>query len=148
VKEKMINKLLIFTMNNKLIKSIIFVLFVITSCSGLCDNKILKKIESPSGKFIVYVFIRDCGATTDFSPQIAIFKKDFFGKFPELKNKGGNVFVGNHSKYIDAQWIDQSTLLIKHNCKSGNIYKKVGSIYGLTITYEYFDFSLKREGDK
>ncbi|MGG1679256.1 hypothetical protein ACIFOT_26545 [Neobacillus sp. NRS-1170] len=37
--------------------------------AGACGNQILKSVPSPGGDKVAYVFLRDCGATTNYSPQ-------------------------------------------------------------------------------
>ena len=51
-----------------------FLLFVCclnsVACSIPCDNEIKHELVSPDGRYTATAFIRDCGATTDFSPQV------------------------------------------------------------------------------
>lgn len=35
----------------------------------LCSNTVLAEIKSPTGELMAVVFVRDCGATTDYTPK-------------------------------------------------------------------------------
>ena len=101
-----------------------------TLSDGMCGNEVIKKEISPDGLYIAYAFLRNCGATTSFSPQVTIMKN---GK--ELKNEGGNIFIGNRSEYIDIKWEDSKTLIIYHTVNANNIHKQEDEIYGIRIKY-------------
>lgn len=57
---------------------------------GLCANEIVSEAPSPDGRFRLVAFQRDCGATTGFSTQISLLKRD-----QELPNSSGNVFTSD-----------------------------------------------------
>ena len=87
------------------------IFFAIIGCNNLCSNNIVKTVYSPNKKYIAVAFIRDCGATTDFSSQVTLLKKS-----RKFKNTAGNVFIGNHSEFINILWRNDSTLVIIHDC--------------------------------
>jgi hypothetical protein len=106
------------------------IVFVLTFESCVAVNHIKETIPSLDGKYIVILFLRDAGATTDYSPQVSILKN---GK--KLKNKGGNIFRGYHSKYLKAYWENNLTLVIYHNCMDEYIFEKVEVFQDITIKY-------------
>ncbi len=115
--------------------TISIIIFVIGSLltnllNGMLGNDIKKEEVSPDGRYTAFAFIRDGGGTTSFSPQVSILKK---GK--ELKNESGNVFVGDHSDYIDIKWEDSNTLIIYHNVSGSDIIKQEYKKYGVEIKY-------------
>jgi hypothetical protein len=89
----------------------------------LCGNNPLSEAISPDGKYKAVLFQRDCGATTDFSTQISILKKD-----QALANSGANTFATGNSQDIRYHWLDDDHLVIETD-KTEKIYlakEKVG----------------------
>ena len=52
-----------------------------------CGNRVIEDVPSPNGRQHVVVFVRDCGATTDFSTQVSVLPAG------EAVSDGGNVFI-------------------------------------------------------
>ncbi len=130
-------------MKNKILPWFVITLTFLTSisCIAECNNEFIDKLESPSGKYVAFSFLRDCGATTDFSPQVTIMKKSIFNKTANLKNRAGNVFIGNKSKNISIEWIEDDVLLIKHSCNSKNTFNQKTELLGVKIQYEKINVS-------
>jgi hypothetical protein len=102
----------------------------LNSCINISINNINKSIISPDGKYVAISFIRSAGATTGFSPQVSIVPN---GK--KLPNRGGNIFIGDHSKYIDLYWKDDNTLVVYHDCIESDIFKKISAFKNIKIEY-------------
>lgn len=100
-------------------------------CSTEDNNTIVKSIDSPNGNYTAVAFIRDLGATTDYSPQVSIIKK---GR--KLLNQPGNVFIGDKSKQIDISWQDDNTLIIFVNCAERDIHLQLTNYKNLNIEYK------------
>lgn len=102
-----------------------FTLVLLAGCEDPCHNQVLQEQTSPDGAFVATAFIRDCGATTDYSPQVHIHKTG--------KNAGrtGNVFIGNHSTEIQVEWVSATELAIVTDAET---VKKLDSYMGITIT--------------
>jgi hypothetical protein len=81
------------------------IVMFITACNP-CRNKVVQELTSPDGKYVATAFIRDCGATTDYSPQVYLRKKGY--RPAEI----GNVFVGEHSENIQISWRSATELAI------------------------------------
>jgi len=58
----------------------------LSGCSSPCENEIVKEVVGPSGLRAV-VFVRNCGATSDFVASVSILSKE-----ERLPNDNGNVF--------------------------------------------------------
>jgi len=99
-------------------------------CGNMCSNDIVKSIDSADGKYTAIAFIRNGGATTSFSPQVSILKS---GK--KLGNAAGNIFIGDHSKFIDISWKDNNTLIITHDCAEKDIFKQEKNKDNISIVY-------------
>ncbi|MEH7334368.1 hypothetical protein V7161_17120 [Neobacillus drentensis] len=92
-----------------------------------CGNQISKSVPSPGGDKVAYVFLRDCGATTNYSPQLSILAKD-----EDLENESGNTFIADKSFSIE--WLNERTLKVTYN-KSSKTYEMDTSVNGVKIKY-------------
>ena len=110
----------------KLIFVLMGISFFLAGCGMDCSNDVVKTVQAPDKAYKAIAFIRNCGATTDCSPQVSILKRN-----QRLGKSGGNVFIGNHSTFIDVYWKDANTLVIIHDCSEEDIFlqkEKVGTI--------------------
>jgi hypothetical protein len=75
----------------------------------ICGNSFENRITSPNGKYQAVTFLRDCGATTAFTPQVSIFKSgDKLHRYQE-----GNVFVGSYEEtFVKVKWITDTHLVV------------------------------------
>jgi hypothetical protein len=86
-------------------------LSALVGCAVPCDNTIKASVASPDGKYVATAFVRDCGATTDFSPQVHL------RRIGERLAEIGNVFIGNHSDEINLKWLSPTNLVIYSPCE-------------------------------
>ena len=107
-------------------KIFILSLALLAGCSEPCSNTIASKVISPDGKYEATAFIRDCGATTDFSPQV------YLGLKGERIKETGNVFIGDHSDKIRIQWASLTELEIFSEC---DVIAKTTNYQGVTIKF-------------
>lgn len=96
-----------------------------------CKDKVVKEIRLPQTDYKLVAFIRDCGATTDFSTHVSVI-----GNGQELPKESGNIFSGNHSRSIDIELEDINTLIVRHDCKEQDVYKKENKFKLLAIKYK------------
>ena len=101
------------------------------SCINICKNEIYKIEISPDGKYKAIAFIRSCGATTSFSPQVSLLNEN--GKFTDREK--GNIFIGNNSRNIDIFWENDFTLVIIHNSVENDIFIKIDNFEDIDIKY-------------
>ena len=91
---------------------LIFALLGFTGCGDdPCSNTIKSEVTSPDGKYVATAFIRDCGATTSFSPQV------YLRPSGERMAERGNVFIGDHSDKIQIEWLSATHLVIYSDCR-------------------------------
>lgn len=76
-----------------------------------CGNQVLKTVPSPDGEKVAYVFLRDCGTTTNYSPQLSILDKG-----DHFKNDVGNTFISDKSFSIE--WLDDRKLKVMYSQSS------------------------------
>ncbi|MBU5593382.1 DUF5412 domain-containing protein [Clostridium sp. MSJ-4] len=116
--------------------SILIALFSLLfyGCKDISSNTIVKELESPNKEIKAIAFIKEGGATVDFSPQVSILKNN-----KKFRNESGNVFVGNHSKYVDIHWENNNTLIVIYDCEDKDILKKIDEIDGIKVKYEKSD---------
>src|SRR5881397_3509608 len=83
----------------------------LVGCGSPCENTVKQEVASPDGKHIATAFVRNCGATTAFSPQVYLC-------YVTDKKLGdtGNVFIGDHSDDIRVEWESPSHLVIYSKC--------------------------------
>lgn len=67
----------------------ICIVFSLSGCR-LCGNTPISEVISPGGMAKAVVFVRSCGATTDFSTHVSVLPAG-----QKLSNEGGNVFVAD-----------------------------------------------------
>ena len=106
---------------------IFFALVALTGCDNPCSNTIKSEITSPDGKYVATAFIRDCGATTDFSPQVHVRPSG------ERLAETGNVFVGDHSDKVEIEWLSASHLVIYSDCV---VVRHDSNYHGVTIEHK------------
>jgi hypothetical protein len=103
---------------------LIFPLFFLASCADPCSNTTKAEATSPDGKYVATAFIRDCGATTSFSPQVHL------RPVGENVAQTGNVFVGDHSDKIEIAWLSVTQLVIYSDCA---VVRYETNYHGITI---------------
>lgn len=117
----------------------LFLLFI-NADWGVCDNSIVEELQNPTLTKKAVLFVRDCGATTDYSKHISILSP---GK--SLNHKGGNCFItdSNHGKApedslggptIHMKWISPDTLEISHH-EGCRIFKDRSRCKGVIVLY-------------
>lgn len=112
---------------------IVFLMCIVSIFSGcgICKNDIVKEINTYDNKYKIVAFIRTAGATTSFSPQVLLLKAN-----KKLSDSDtGNIFRGNKSKYIDVQWKNENTLIVKYDCSDEDVFEKCTHIKDINIEY-------------
>jgi uncharacterized protein DUF5412 len=87
-----------------------------------CGNDIKQEVISPDGRYTATAFIRDCGATTSYSPQVYLRKAE------ERMAETGNVFTGYRSDEINISWASATELVISCNCEVRRYEKEFSGI--------------------
>jgi len=125
--------------------SSIVVLFILLlplfGCSSDGRNSEISKVDSPDGQYYAVVFVRDEGATTDFSTQVSILRKGSI-----LGGARGNVFtcdsdhgkaisLENHSYWLKATWTSPRELVIQYDQRV-RVFKKNEKIMSIKVRYD------------
>lgn len=119
-----------YKLKNISICILIGIVCVLSGC-GICKNDVVKEINTSDNKYKIVAFIRAGGATTAFSPQVSLIKAN-----KKLSDSDtGNIFRGNKSKYIDIQWKNENTLIIKYDCSEEDVFEKCTHIKDINIEY-------------
>jgi len=116
---------------NITISFFLLILLLFTSCINICKNEILTISFSPNEKYKAIAFIRTCGTTTNFSPQVSILNKN--EKFSD--NYKGNIFIGNNSDNISIYWESDTCLVVLYNVIDKDIFKKNFKYENIEIKY-------------
>jgi hypothetical protein len=99
---------------------------------GSWEDKVKHKTPSPEGQVTAIVYVRNCGATTDFSTCIDLVSTK---NSPE-KNDTNTVFVmkGQHS--VEVEWGNHNTLLVRYpQVKEEYIYRQQTKVHDIVIEY-------------
>ena len=102
----------------------------LSGCDSACGNKPLISQSSPSGKYQVVVFNRDCGATTGFSTHVSIRESN--GALP---NDAGNVLILDGTVQLSLRWITESRVAIK-GVGGAKVFKQERIVGGVEVAYE------------
>ncbi len=96
-----------------------------------CGNQVIQKVVAPDERHTVFLFQRDCGATTGFSTQISLYPRDADKNLP---NSAGNVFIaeekGNgpkgywHGPLVRTRWLDGNKLEIRYHHTARTFYRQ------------------------
>ena len=95
------------------------------ACGDPCGNEIKQELASTDGRYTATAFIRDCGATTDFSPQV------YLRRTGKKMAATGNVFIGDHSDKIMIRWLSANELEIS---SSGKVVSALKEFEDIRIT--------------
>jgi len=98
---------------------------VSVACGDPCGNEIKQELVSPDGRYTAAAFVRDCGATTSFSPQVCLRRT---GK---KMTATGNVFIGDHSDEITIRWLSANELEIS---SPGKVVLSLKEFEGVRVT--------------
>ena len=126
------------------------VIYFLLASTGLCENTIVDEIIIGNKKAVL--FVRNCGATTDYSKQISII-----GINTELKNKGGNVMISDSDKGKAETDVHGGSIIIMANknkdhllikyAKDTRFYKKKEKKSGIKIVYQEIQNLDKKNDD-
>jgi hypothetical protein len=106
-----------------------------------CGNEVVYEVHSPNRKHKAIVFVRDCGATTDFSTHVSVV-----GEGQSLSNSAGNALImdGDHGKVktgscgqlpMHVAWNSDNSVAIRYPEKS-RLFLANAWVEGVALTYE------------
>lgn len=110
------------------------------ACSGfMCSNQTVTTLKSPDGKHSAILFMRECGATTDFTTQVSVVNS--WWPFHAI----GNVFVADAydggarrgswgGPWAQIAWLSPQQLIVTYDARS-RVFARNGSAHGVAVTY-------------
>lgn len=112
------------------------ILLLLCSCSQSlfqCGNAVNEETESPDGRYVVTVFERDCGATTDFATIVSVRRA--WRTFDPDDDTA--LFVASGQLQISASWTSGTSLSIElpEDLSPEREFKRVESWKSVQITY-------------
>lgn len=111
---------------------------IMNSCNlaGTCGNDLIKEVSNNNYK--VFIFFRDCGATTANSVQVSIlnsnkkFDDDIMGNVFTVDDINTKSYLDSSS--IDVKWLSKDSLEIIFD-KKLNTYNKEVKVSDISIVY-------------
>lgn len=101
------------------------------SLTGDCANTIKSEAQSPDGRYVATVYVRDCGATTDSSSIISLRPRS-----SRFNDEEGRVFVNKGEQPITLKWNNRVNLSIKClGCSAETIFKHDKTWNDISISY-------------
>lgn len=110
-------------------------------CVPLCENTVVTSVPSPSKSRVVFVFVRNCGATADFSTQVSVLRArqhlgNSVGNCLVVDSGHGAVQVGHSGELaVSVLWKGDDRLLVRYP-HSSRVFKSSATINGVTISFE------------
>ena len=98
---------------------------------GLCSDEIKMEQSGPQGTLKATWFVRNCGATTDFSTIVSVHRPGI-----SYKDGGGIVFVATGRGQLRMSWDDARHLRIECvGCQRKDIFRKITVLGDVDISY-------------
>ena len=110
-------------------------------CAPLCENTILTSVPSPSKRRTAVVFVRNCGATTDFSTQVSVLRAgqrlgDTGGNCLVVDSDHGAVQTGRSGELVvSVSWRSDDRLLVRYPRRS-RVFERSTTVNGVTVSFE------------
>lgn len=104
----------------------VFLLVALLGCSFPCSDQLILKKESPDGRHIAKVMIRDCGATANFATHISLASSS--ASWSDV-----SIWVAEGRVPVEIVWHDNESVHVEHEAAS--IYKKEFEWGGIKFFY-------------
>src|ERR1051325_9404381 len=122
------------------LKNLLFLLTVMVLLSGChsslldaCDDRVVREVRSGDGKFVATLYVRNCGATTDYSSIVNLRPGGtrFNGYADDYI-----IFVAKGERDIGIQWLNTNEVRVWcRGCESNDIFKKQPTWKDVKIAY-------------
>ena len=118
----------------------LLLLVSLPACSNVfCTNETVASLKSPDGKHRAILFMRECGATTDYSTQVSVI-----GSWSRVDSIG-NVFIADAydrdakrgswgGPWAEIGWASPKQLVVTYDARS-RVFTRNGSANGVQIVY-------------
>lgn len=102
--------------------------FLVLGCA--CSDEVSSEVISPDEKRIARVFVRNCGATTDYVTHVAISWRS------SERTNDDIVFTLVGDNEVAVEWSDNRTLRIScKDCEDTNVIKRVTKFGDTTVKF-------------
>ncbi len=107
----------------------------------LCGTKLVDDVPSPDGDHRAVTVVRDCGATTDFSTQLAILERgepidtDPGNAWTADSNQGAAETSADGALAVEASWRDAKHLIVRYD-RNSRIFRSERRVAGVDIRYQ------------
>ena len=122
---------------------------LIPACGSFdpCGDQIIAEAPSPGGEYRAIVFERDCGATTEFSTQVSVLRRNegFRAEHTWLRSSSGaNCFTcdSDHGKaaggawggpWVDVRWVSGDRLEVRYD-ERARVFRHESRVSGVAVT--------------
>ena len=107
-----------------------FLVCLLSGC-GLCSDTVVSEVTSPDGAMTATWFVRNCGATTEFSSIVSVHRKS-----EGFRNERDIVFVVAFRPQLSLTWTGRRTLSVEcEGCLRANVFRKVTALGSIDIVY-------------
>lgn len=122
---------------NKLLLFMCLLIFFI-SCTK--DSQITVKQVLELDNFKVIVFVKDVGATSDYSMNISIIERN-----KSITNRDkGNIFIAKGMRNISLK-LEGNNIVVIHSYSDKDVFYKIDSCCGYNVIYKVQSGTAKRE---
>jgi hypothetical protein len=101
-----------------------------TSC-GLCSNQLVRAARSPDGIVEATWYVRNCGATTDFSTMVSVHQPN--GSYTDESDL---VFVAKGKYNLKLSWAGPRELTIDcEGCSRKNVFRETTRLGDIDVMF-------------
>jgi len=108
----------------------LLLLFFYSGC-GTCDDEVQSQSVSPDKIVEATSFVRNCGATTDYSMIVSIHRTD-----NDYKDESDFVFVAKGRGRLQLKWAGPKALEIYcEGCERKDVFRRLTALGDIDISY-------------
>jgi hypothetical protein len=106
---------------------------------NVCSDEAVSNTSSPDAVLVATSFVRNCGATTDFSSMVSVHRKD-----TGFKEEREIVFVAKGRHDLLVSWTGPKTLSIRcTSCGRKDVFRQVVALGSVDVAFDIGSSSLK-----
>lgn len=99
---------------------------------NVCADQVVSQADSPDAVLAITSFVRNCGATTDYSSMVSVHRKS-----EGFRDEQDVVFVAKGRHDLSIKWTRPRALLIAcSSCKRKQIFRQVTALGDIDVAYQ------------
>src|SRR5580765_626508 len=103
------------------------------SCGDLCGDEVRSQVPSPDKAWTASWWVRDCGATTDFSTHVSVH-----GTGDDATTDTAIVFIMKGKPELSLKWIGPAQLSIHcPDCLHRDVFRQVDKMGHVKIAFDF-----------